>query len=207
MWIKTFLVLNILAPGVLCSNFLNSHNIFTSNLVFHRDHGYALIGHVIKTLDVIFIDCMTFCQETLSCFSFNYIDFHNGTFLCELNRSNKNQSRGSYIRREGYEYAESPVSVWTCCKQFNIYSFFFYWGNFLCQHLSLLYDAWLDNFLNSDWLTNTHPTENERSSLLVSIFPTTWKQVTIIRNAEEYSTTWFTEKKLMDVFNGIPIAI
>ena len=109
MWFKLLLVFAIVATGVACSNLINLDNIFTSSLVFHRDHGYALIGHVIKTLNVFIADCMSACQETLSCFSFNYIDFHNGTFLCELNRSNKNQSSGSYIRKEGYEYAEPPV--------------------------------------------------------------------------------------------------
>ena len=111
MLYKTFAILAIVAASVVGTNVINLDNIFTSSLVFHRDHGYALIGHVIKTLNVFIADCMSACQETLSCFSFNYIDFHNGTFLCELNRSNKKQSSGSYIRKEGYEYAEPPVSI------------------------------------------------------------------------------------------------
>ena len=115
MWLKTFLILSIVATGaVVCTSFISVDNMFTSTSLFHRDHGYALIGHVIKTLNVFIADCMLACQETLSCFSYNYVDFYNGTFLCELNRSNKKQSSGSYKRKEGYEYAEPPVSVPNC---------------------------------------------------------------------------------------------
>ena len=110
MWLKKFVILAVLATS-FCANAITLDSIFTSTSVFHRDHGYALIGYVIKSLNVFITDCMLACQETLSCFSFNYIDFHNGTFLCELNRSNKNQSHVSYISKEGYEYAEPKVSA------------------------------------------------------------------------------------------------
>jgi hypothetical protein len=112
MWSKIFIIISIVfTTGIATNVFINLDNSFKSFPIFHRDHGYALIDHVIKTLSLLIADCFLVCQETLSCFSFNYREFINGTYVCELNRSNKKQSPESFVRKEGYEYAETTV----CC--------------------------------------------------------------------------------------------
>ncbi|XP_031561144.1 uncharacterized protein LOC116297122 [Actinia tenebrosa] len=74
---------------------------------FHRDHGYALVGHVIRTLYLFLPDCMTACEETLICFSINVYKNQNSGNVCELNQSNEKQKPESFVRMEGYQYAES----------------------------------------------------------------------------------------------------
>ncbi|XP_020898267.1 uncharacterized protein LOC110237034 [Exaiptasia diaphana] len=101
-----FTALPIVTLTLVNCDLINLDDIWTSTSTFHRDHDYALIGHVIKTLPLFITDCLVACQETLRCFSVNYINFHNGTYNCELNWSNKKQSKDSFVRREGYEYAE-----------------------------------------------------------------------------------------------------
>ena len=73
------------------------------------DKGFALVGHVIKTLPLFKPDCMDECQQTLSCFSMNF--YQNGSDMCELNRSTKKQSPNNFTWKSGYDYAEIPVST------------------------------------------------------------------------------------------------
>lgn len=100
--------------GVVSQNFINVDNLWSSSSVFQTYKDHALVGHVIKTLHVLFVgECVEKCQNTLECFSYNY--FHNVSTggICELNRSNKNQSETSYIRLHGYQYGEPEVSMTT----------------------------------------------------------------------------------------------
>jgi len=79
--------------------------------IANRNHGYALVGHVIKTLSLFLPDCIAACQETLNCFSINYADYTNGTFVCELNRSSKKQNEASYGPKQHYQYIEVIVNI------------------------------------------------------------------------------------------------
>ncbi|XP_031550988.1 uncharacterized protein LOC116288356 [Actinia tenebrosa] len=95
--------------------------IVTSNFCpsfapFYSDYGYVLVDHFIKTLPLFKPDCMSVCQETLACFSINIYKHQNGSWMCDLNRSNKKQSPGSFVAKTGYEYAE-PKNMRYCVKE------------------------------------------------------------------------------------------
>ncbi|XP_028518719.1 uncharacterized protein LOC114576370 [Exaiptasia diaphana] len=106
---KAFSLLLITTGVVFSQNLINVDQLWSSSSVFETNKDYALFGHVIKTLYVQFVaECIQECQNTLECFSYNYVYFQNGTsdHLCELNLSNKNQSKSSYIPLHGYQYGE-----------------------------------------------------------------------------------------------------
>lgn len=139
---RIFTILSLMMATALATNFvMNVNNECGSSSVFHRDHGYALIGHVIKTLSVFLADCQQACQETLECFSFNYCRLSNGSFVCELNRSNKKQNPGSYVPKEGYQYSESKV----CCTYYVLF-YLISFHSFMARD----WEGWLDGSLN-DW--------------------------------------------------------
>lgn len=111
--------------------------VVTSNLCpsfppFYSDHDYALVNHTIQTLSVVKPDCMAVCQETLTCFSINiYRHQTDGTWMCDLNRSNKRQKPESFVAKTGYEYAEPKVRLALFSTALNLHLVFYYFYSFI----------------------------------------------------------------------------
>ena len=76
---------------------------------FFRYHGYALIGHVIKSASVDGVKCTRMCSNISACFSVNVYRDKNGTPHCELNKSTKSASPEDFVIKSGCEYDELEV--------------------------------------------------------------------------------------------------
>lgn len=105
------MLLQLLFISAVAMTTVVTSNFCPSFAPFYSDYGYALVDHVIKTLLLFKPDCMSVCQETLTCFSINIYQHQNGSLMCDLNRSNKKQRPGSFVLKTGYEYAEAKVRL------------------------------------------------------------------------------------------------
>jgi len=112
--LKIFLV--TLCVGGICCNFVPLDDTWEISLAYWFDYNHHLVGHVIESLNVFLAECIEACQKTFLCFSINYSQFPNGSYLCELSRSTKTQSIESYKDKTGYQYGEAPVKYYkkTC---------------------------------------------------------------------------------------------
>ena len=80
---------------------------------FEIHQGFALEGHVIKTLPLFLAECLMVCEDLLTCFSVNVYKDGNGGDMCDLNQSIKERSPHSFVRKTGYRYVQtSDASYW-----------------------------------------------------------------------------------------------
>ncbi|XP_078354657.1 uncharacterized protein LOC144639240 isoform X1 [Oculina patagonica] len=82
------------------------------SIPFHREIGFALVGHVTETISLYPDDCLWHCRAKVNCFSVNVKKIKPGMYLCELNNSTKDIEPQKLMKIPDYEYRGFTVNTY-----------------------------------------------------------------------------------------------